>query len=832
MKRLTLLLVLLAVLINPIFSQEIIDVKETFMEAEYYILYDDYKEALPLYLRLLNNGMDNAYVNYRLGECYLQIPGQKHKSIAHLEKAITDISATFKEGSFKETHAPKKAIFLLGNAYQINNKLDKAISTYKMFKESLDVNDVYNIDYVDQQITACENAKELMKYPTRIKESNLGEIINDEFANIRPIVSGNEQIILYTSKLKFYDAVYYSEKNGTLWDSPINLTPIIKSDGDYYTSSLSFDGNTVILFRDEKFSGDLYSSKFENGVWQLPVKFNKHINSKSWETHGVISNDGKTFYFASDRKGGFGGLDIYKSQFDDQINDWGIAVNLGPEINTPYNEDFPMISEDGNTLWFASQGHYNMGGFDIFYSKKINENQWSNPVNIGYPINTTDDNLFFYPVKNGDFAYTSKYSPDGFGSDDIVRYEIFGPEHPFIINIKGTLTLLDNQTDFVPGDFTIEIIDSLNLTVVSKTYPEEEKGTFSAQLKPGLYRFNFNSIDYKPKSTILFIPEDYPREELTLNIELTPLSVTSGEYISVKSIFFNFDDFKLTREAKIELERLYNLMVRYPSLYIEVIGHTDAIGSSQYNYNLSLKRARSAIDYLIKNGIDPKRFVAKGAGKSQPVAINTNQDGSDNVEGRKFNRRVEIKILKSEEKLIIGEDLNIPENLKERDFTYTILLLKNEEKLPADYFDKYDALDNIEIKEYQDGLFIYTLPMYKQKSDLVEIFNTILETGFSEAEIISSYDLQNMLNENESVVVFDEPIGPVSYAVQLKATKTPIDINTFKSLTNVKEIKCMDGFYRYIIGVYKSKSAADKELKKVIEKGFTEALIIDMAKLK
>jgi hypothetical protein len=273
-------------------------------------------------------------------------------------------------------------------------------------------------------------------------------------------------------------------------------------------------------------------------------------------------------------------------------------------------------------------------------------------------------------------------------------------------------------------------------------------------------------------------------------------------------------------------------MVKYPSLYIEVIGHTDAIGSSQYNNNLSLKRARSAIDYLITKGIDPKRFVAKGAGKSQPVAINTNKDGSDNVEGRKFNRRVEVKILKSEEKLIIGEDLNIPENLKEHNLTYTILLLRQEEKLSADYFDKYDELDNYEIKEYQDGLYFYTLPMYEQKSDLVEVFNTILDLGFTEAEIISSYDLQNLLNENESVVIFDQPIGPVSYAVQLRATKTPLDLNTFKPLTDIKEIKCTDGFYRYITGVYKSKNAADKELKKVIEKGFTEALIIDMAKLK
>ncbi|HAN17900.1 MAG: hypothetical protein A2X13_10700 [Bacteroidetes bacterium GWC2_33_15] len=817
---------------NFCFSQEQVNLKESFLEAEYYILYEDFKEALPLYLKVVNNGLDNAYINYRVGECYLQIPGQKSKSIPYLEKAIKDISSDFKEGSFKETHAPKNSIFLLGNAYQINNNLDEAILMYEKFKESLEVNDVYNIDYVDQQIQACKNAKELMKSPTRIKETNLGNIINDEFSNIRPVISSNEQEILFTSKLKFYDAVFYSEKVGGNWDVPTNLTPAIKSDGDFYTSSISNNGKTLVLFRNDKFSGDIYLSHFENNGWQVPEKLNKNINSKGWETHGTLSSDGKTFYFVSDRKDGFGGLDIYKSVYDETINDWGVAVNLGPEINTAYNEETPIITEDGNMLFFSSQGHYNMGGFDIFYSKKLNENEWSSPVNIGYPINTTDDDLAFYPVKNGTFAYVSKFSKDGFGLDDIVRYEIFSPEHPFEINVKGTVTLLDNQVEFPKNNFSVDVIDSLKSKTLYSLELNENSGTFNTKLKPGIYKFIFNSKEYKQKSKILFIPEDYPRDELTMNIELTPLSVSTGEYITVKSIFFDFDNSSLSRDAKIELERVYNLMVQYPSLYIEVIGHTDAIGASQYNYNLSVKRARSAIDYLTKKGIDPKRFVAKGAGKSQPIAINKNNDGTDNAEGRKFNRRVEIKILKSEERLIIDNDVNLPENLKDRNLTYSILLLKQENRLPADYFDKYEELYNYNINEYQDGLYIYTLGVFKQKSKLIEIYNTILELGFSNAEIISSYDLQILLNENEAGTDISETDFSVTYTIQLKATSVPVNTETFKPLEGVKEIKCIDGYYRYIYGEFKNKDFAVKELDKLINKGFNEALVIELNKYK
>ena len=813
-------------------SQEVINLKETFLEAEYYILYEDFKEALPLYLRLVNNGLDNAYVNYRIGECYLQIPGQKSKSIPFLEKAIKDISPIFKEGSFKETHAPKNSLFLLGNAYQINNNLEDAIIMYDNFKQALDVNDVYNIDYVDQQIQACQNAKELMKSPTRIKESNIGNIINDEFSNIRPVISSDEKEILYTSKLKFYDAIFYSEKVGDNWEKPKNLTPVIKSDGDFYTSSISNDGKTVVLFRNDKFSGDLYISNFENGSWQTPKKLNKNINSRDWETHGALSADKKTLYFVSNRKDGFGGLDIYKSVFDELTNDWGVAVNLGAEINTAYNEETPMITEDGNTIYFSSQGHYTMGGFDIFYSKKLNDTQWSSPVNIGYPINTTDDDIYFYPVQNGTFAYVSKYTRDGFGLEDIIRYEIFSTEHPFEINVTGAISLLDNQIEFPKTNFSIDVLDSIQSKKIQTLSPDESKGTFSIKMKPGIYKFIFNSKEYKQKSKVIYIPEDYPREELAINVELTPLSVSTGEYITIKSIFFDFDNFSLNREGKIELERLYNLMVQYPSLYVEIIGHTDAIGSSQYNYNLSVKRAQSTIEYLTKKGISSKRFVAKGAGKSQPVAINKNADGSDNSEGRKFNRRVEIKILKSDQRLIINDDINIPENLKDRDLTYSIILLKQVNRLPADYFDKYDELYKYNINEYQDGLYIYTLGNFKQKSKLIEIFNTILDLGFSNAEIIDSYELQNLLTENEAGVGISETNLSESYSIQLKATSIPIDIKSFKPLEGIKEIKCIDGFYRYIYGEYKNKDFAQKELDKIVNKGFSEALIIDLSKLK
>lgn len=744
MKKLFFLAVLSVSVLN-LFSQEQVNLKETFLEAEYYILYEDYEEALALYKKLEVNNHLNSYINYRIGECYLFIPGQKNKAISYLEDACKNISEKIKEGSFKETNAPNKALFYLGSAYHINNELDKAIDTYLQFKELLDVQDIYNIDYVDQQIKACNNAKDLVKHPVHFKEYNIGNNLNDGFSNLRPVVSSDEQSIIYISELKFYDAILYSEKDSVEWSSPVNITPDLKSDGDYYSCFLSSNGETLLLFREVGFNGDIYISKNIDGKWQLPKKLNKNINTNYWETHACLSNDGKTMYFVSDRKEGYGGLDIYKSTFNEAINDWGPAINLGPEINTPFNEECPKITENGKVLYFSSQGHYTMGGYDIFYSNSLDSNMWSTPVNVGYPINSTDDDLFYYPIKNGEVAYISKFDKKGFGQEDIVKLEFYTAENPFLVNVRGTVSLKDNQTDFLKSEFDVNVYESASQEKLQQIFINETNGSFSAKLKPGSYNFVFDSKNYQKIEKVIFIPENYMRDELVFNVELTPKSVSTGEYLTIKNIYFGFDDYSLSKESKVELERLYNLMTKYPSLNIEIIGHTDSKGSKEYNRKLSLKRANSAINYLTEKGIDKNRFVAKGVGMEQPIAVNINSDGTDNAAGRKFNRRIEIKLLKSDEKIIINDDFDIPENLKVKELKYCILLSIENSKLSKDKLQN-DKLQNYKINEFKSGdKYIYTLGECDNKSELIKIFNIVLESGFENAEIISSYDLNSLI---------------------------------------------------------------------------------------
>jgi len=376
---------------SKIYSQEDIDLKEKFLEAESYFLFEEYTEALPAYLILNENDPTNDNINYRIGVCYLNITYEKEKSIEFLEKASKNITLDYKEGSFKETRCPLEVYFFLGDAYRVNDNLDKALENYHKFMNELN-EEVYNKHIVEEQILACERAKKLKESPIYYNSVNLGDIINDRYPNFNPVVSRDESMIIFSSKLPFYEAVYFSKKVEGEWTIPVNLIPYFGIDEDAFPTSISSDGKELYIYRNDEFDGNLYISRYDGDVWSPIEKLNENINTKFWESHACISPDGKTLYFTSNRKDTYGGLDIYKSERNSPSEEWGPAKNLGKVINTEYNEETPFLSEDGKTLYFSSYGHYNMGGYDIFYSTLLDNNKWAVPLNMGYPINTTSAN--------------------------------------------------------------------------------------------------------------------------------------------------------------------------------------------------------------------------------------------------------------------------------------------------------------------------------------------------------------------------------------------------------------------------------------------------------
>lgn len=412
-------LIFTAIFIFPVLAQDVKSLQESFIEAEYFFLYEDYSDALPIYLQLYEKAPDNANIAFKIGVCYLNIAGKKNLSISYLLTASGKMSAKHKDGTISQVTAPYDALYELGIAYRINYQFDKAKEAFAKYRETLLPDDTGNLTFIDHEISICDNAKNLITKPVDFIAENTGNLFNDEKSNFNPVISGDGKSFAFMVSLKFYDAIMFSRLVNGKWTLPVNISPDLQSDGDLYVSCLANDGKTMFLSRDDDFNSDLYYSSWDGSKWSKAIKLNRNINTKYWESHGFISEDGNYLVFASDRPGGFGGLDIYISKKEN--GDWGSPVNLGREINSEFNEDRPFLINNGKTLFFASQDHENMGGYDIFRSEMLSSGIWSKPQNLGYPLNTPDDNIFFMPLGNGKSGYISIFRPDGFGREDIYR---------------------------------------------------------------------------------------------------------------------------------------------------------------------------------------------------------------------------------------------------------------------------------------------------------------------------------------------------------------------------------------------------------------------------
>jgi hypothetical protein len=520
MKRLFFFTWLLSAFINSdLFSQSKEEIRNSFYEAESWILFEAYQDALPLYQQLLKMYPDNLNYKYRIGQCYLNIPGEKDKAIKYLEAAAKDINPNYKEGKFSETKAPYDALYYLANAYLINNQIDSALNTYKLFREILDTK-VYDTTIVDLQIKECMNAKELMKMPVYIKTKNLGNTINEKNDEYNPVVSDKEDLIVFTRRQAFYDALLFSTKTNGIWSNPVNMNELLKVDRDIFPTSLSKDGKDLYLYNSADYDGNIYISRFENGTWSPIIKLNDNINTKYWESHATVSHDNKKLYFTSNRKGTYGGLDIYVSNRD-STGDWGPANNLGPVINSPYNEDTPFLSEDDKTLFFSSRGHFSMGGYDVFYSKMLNNGEWSAPLNIGYPLNTTDDDVFFKPQKDGYEGYMAMIRPGGYGKQDIYRIEIFSNNHPRKFFLRGKVRVADlnnNLKDSVK--VTATNIENPALSVVAFSNPGT--GEYEFQLPQGNYQITYQGNSSESVVNKMALPLSSPSDSFVIPAMILP----------------------------------------------------------------------------------------------------------------------------------------------------------------------------------------------------------------------------------------------------------------------------------------------------------------------
>lgn len=486
---------------NSIYTKEI--------EAEDYLIEKQYEKAADKYKDALKLMPSNANLSYKVGLTYLMTTDKKQLAIEYLKDASTRVSAEYDPRAIKEENAPPIALFHLGRAYQIANMFDEAINAFNSYKEYLDPNDPAIVQ-VNSRIESCRLAPELMLDVRRIAKSNLGETINNQKPNFNPVVSGDGNTLAFTTIGSDGYDIYVSRKKAGKWEKPKKITDDL---GTNYlkTTSLSFDGNWMYLVDDFDPVANIYDTFFEDGYWVRTKKLKKPVTSKFSETHASISPNGNDLYFSSNRPGGKGGFDIYKSTQDEKGR-WSDPINLGARVNTDLNEQNPFITPDGKYLFFSSEGHGSMGGYDVFYTE-LNGN--GEIINLGYPVNNADDNLFFFPLSiNRGFVALNE--PNGFGTLDIFEVIVFPP-----INLNGKL-LASGETSDSKNSLSITIKDIDNNSVIASIASTLNE-SFSKKIIPGNYQIDVIGEGIESYSSTFTISDDFSDSNFDLEILLNPI---------------------------------------------------------------------------------------------------------------------------------------------------------------------------------------------------------------------------------------------------------------------------------------------------------------------
>ncbi len=405
----------------------------------------NYEDAIDIFKIITNQNPKDLDALFNMGLCYLNTTNGADSALIQFNKGLEILTDKEREG-----HIGTEFGISIAKAYQVLLKPMKAIAVYEELIDHLAADDTLLIKEIEHEIQSCNNAHFFMQHPIELTVKNMGSSVNSMYDDHSPLIAVSESKLFFTSRRRWINMSIlpdgqYAEKIYTVslsdndWESARLLKVFFKQNEHEAAASLSPDGNDMILFRNDEHGKSLYISHFNGKSWTIPEKLPAPINSYSQETHGSISADKSTLFFTSDRPGGLGGLDIYMVK-KDKLGNWGTPKNLGPEINTQYDEETPMIHYDGKTLYFSSEGHNSMGRLDVFYSQMNNDSTWSRPVNLGYPINTPDDDFFFVPTIDKSHAYyaSSKFK-DNYGGSDIYEVKFNSDTDTELAVIEGTV---------------------------------------------------------------------------------------------------------------------------------------------------------------------------------------------------------------------------------------------------------------------------------------------------------------------------------------------------------------------------------------------------------
>jgi outer membrane protein OmpA-like peptidoglycan-associated protein/YHS domain-containing protein len=553
-------------------------------------------------------------VNFYLGSAY-QALGQTEKSVDFFLKAKDVMLDAVSHTSFGSNEILVKHQLQYHQRYAAEQAtLSQAANT---MKDPVKLSNSINSDFGDYFPMLDPTGTKLYFTSTR----------PDANGGTRSILKSKTTKVASTPQAGVVESdedIYFVEKTGLEWGTPVKLPEPINTDSNDGAACFSADGQLMVYgtcgLSDGMGSCDIYYSTMENGVWASPKNMGNVVNSEEWDAQYSLSYDGSKLFFSSDRDGGYGQTDLYMVE-KNIFGEWGPPVNLGGIVNTPFNEYAPFISQDGKTLYFSSNAHPGFGGLDIF--KTVFDNgKWSVPVNLGKPLNTPKDDKFFTIGGSGEIAYFSS-DRDGKG-DDIYQIEI--PEEmrpqPTIV-ITGTVTNAKTNEN-VGGFVMVEDIDTGELIAVNKS--NSVTGKYLVVLPGGRnYSVSANKEGFFFYSQNFELPKKIQYQEIVKDILLKPIE--KGTKVVINNIFFETGKATLTSQSHLELDKAIALLRTNPTMVIEVGGHTDNVGDDAMNMKLSHERAKSVREYMVARGIGPDKIQAKGYGELNPIASNETDDG-------------------------------------------------------------------------------------------------------------------------------------------------------------------------------------------------------------
>ena len=562
--------------------------------------------------------------------------------------------------------------YWIGRSYHYGLKFDDALDYYNRYKTKLEKTstnysgkDKVSSKEVERRIEECNNGKEFVSQPKAFSITNLGGEINSEYDDYAPVVDSAEIEIIFTTRRKDgninenvwddnkpYEDVFVSKKTGGNWEPAKNIGTSINTRFNNSNLTLSPSGNTLFIYKDGVGEGDIFFSTREgDGSWSIPKPLPGTINSPYRESSVSMTKDESTIYFASERPGGLGVSDIYSAKKNSR-GAWSIVKNLGPAINTEYEEDSPYIDYDSKTLYFSSMGRKGMGGRDLFKSTLLDEskNMWAEPENMGYPINTPDDDLFITGTSTPNRYYFASERAGGFGysdiylvSDEVKKDDPVVAREPVKREIqihKFILTVIDAETQ-APVNAKVRMKAKDNTTIGSVTIADGVSEFVIMSSTPKSYMVYVELEGYIFENMGILLggaTQAETKEEKTIQLR----KIKTGEISILRHVFFEIGNANLSPESFDELDKLMLMMEQNSKIRLEIGGHTDNIGSHDINVQLSQRRAGTVKNYLTSKGIESRRITAVGYGETKPIVSNDDETG-----GREVNRRVEFKVLQN-----------------------------------------------------------------------------------------------------------------------------------------------------------------------------------------